>query len=296
MCRVLGGDATLAEEILAIQRVQERLREEEDEGGVPHPARVFGRFVEEQQQLSSELLLSRHRLQKRQLELEGEDMERQAKYRREEEDRRAEIRREEDERTAAQKKEETAKQHALEMQRLVLQEDKMAEAHKAFGIEKTAKHAEHKERVEQMVIDGSVSREAADRLLQESRVCVSRHTSLAKMLEKLWSGPNASVSRDLPRNLIQRFYEAYTVLKSEHFPDKPLGDFKENNVVLWYDTDLVAMWKFAEHLKAEEAEQRRRGSSTLSFGNSNATRVPPSFEECRHKFGLCIAAGGVSGP
>jgi hypothetical protein len=44
LCRVLGGDTGLARQILDINRVQEHLKENE----IPHPARVYGQYVEEQ--------------------------------------------------------------------------------------------------------------------------------------------------------------------------------------------------------------------------------------------------------
>jgi hypothetical protein len=54
LCRVLGGDIGLASQILKMNRVQEYLKENE----IPHPVRVFGQYVEEQQR-SKEVDFSR---------------------------------------------------------------------------------------------------------------------------------------------------------------------------------------------------------------------------------------------
>ena len=45
LCRVLGGDTSLANQIFEIRRVQDALRES---GQEDHEARVFGRYVEQQ--------------------------------------------------------------------------------------------------------------------------------------------------------------------------------------------------------------------------------------------------------
>jgi hypothetical protein len=49
LCRVLGGDIGLACQILEINRVQEHLKENE----IPHPARIFGQYVEERGNVSN---------------------------------------------------------------------------------------------------------------------------------------------------------------------------------------------------------------------------------------------------
>ncbi len=92
--------------------------------------------------------------------------------------------------------------------------------------------------------------------------------------------------RRVPRNLAQLFYEAYTVNKDKHFPQKPLGDFRTDREapqnIWWYDSDLVDMWKFAEILKEEEAKRKRNGIANLSFGSVSAhrqQRICPTFEE-----------------
>jgi hypothetical protein len=50
LCRVLGGDVGLAKQILEINRVQDHMKINE----IPHPARVFGQYVKEQQQQKDE--------------------------------------------------------------------------------------------------------------------------------------------------------------------------------------------------------------------------------------------------
>lgn len=130
VCRVLGGDVDLADKIFQIRHVQDALRAA---GQEEHPARAFGRYVEQESSSSTdntELNRLKTEQQKRQIELQIEDMERKAKIRREEDERQAELKKQEDERQAELKeqeftamKEEQVKKHISVMQELTLQEE-----------------------------------------------------------------------------------------------------------------------------------------------------------------------------
>jgi hypothetical protein len=82
LCRVLGGDVGLAKQILEINRVQDHMKINE----IPNPARVFGQYVEEQQQKDEkahhhreaemELILGH---KKRMMELEYETAQKKAR-------------------------------------------------------------------------------------------------------------------------------------------------------------------------------------------------------------------------
>jgi hypothetical protein len=82
LCRVLGGDVGLAKQILEINRVQDHMKINE----IPNPVRVFGQYVEEQQQKDEkahhhreaemELILGH---KKRMMELEYETAQKKAR-------------------------------------------------------------------------------------------------------------------------------------------------------------------------------------------------------------------------
>lgn len=306
LCRVLGGDTSLANHIFEIHRVQEALRES---GQEDHEARVFGRYVEQQQQQQSssssapinpsedeELRRLRIENRKRQYATELEDIERGAKLRREEDERAAKLRREEDERDAEQKreehrlkKEEQEKKHAAVMQELTLREDKTKQDHATFGITKAEQNAENKIKVEKMVEAGHISRDDGDRLLGVHRVML--RMSISKIMEKIWTGPNITIKKDLPKNFAQLFYEAYTKHKDEFFSSKPSGDFTNDGQqppqnIKWYDTDLISIWKYAEKLRDEEVTKKRAGSSLLFCHEASSHRVCPTMSECLQMFGL----------
>jgi hypothetical protein len=299
MVRFLAGDMTLVGEIYGLNQLQGFLQENDP----THPMCAFRQSVEAGQTgqtgTASSFVDAQHvkRMQdaefaeamaqiaakrQRQFKLDIEDMECQAKIRRDE----------------SMKKHDLAMQeHGLAMQALNVRGEELKEAQKNSDIDKIASHAVRKTRVDKMVNDGVISREEGDQLLGESRVWISRNISISKILEKLWCGPKASLSRDLPHNLAQLFYEAYTLFKPECFPNKPLGDFRTDRGapqnIMWYDVDLVDMWKYTEKLKVDEAKRKRNGTPAISFGATTTTSESssshvncPSFEECRHKFGL----------
>jgi hypothetical protein len=219
LCRVLGGDTSLANQIFEIRRVQDSLRES---GQEDHEARVFGRYVEQQNDattttlvLSEDEELRRMSIEnrKRQYVMELEDIERRAKFRREEDEREAErmreehklkkeeqereaerkreehkLKKEEQEREAERKREEhklkkdeQEKKHAAIMQELTLREDKTRQDHATFGITKVEQNAENKIKVEKMVEVGHISRNEGDRLLGVHRVML--RVSMSRILE-----------------------------------------------------------------------------------------------------------------
>lgn len=114
LCRYIGGDTAIADEVHANAAEQQRLAAEDP----TNPARLFGMDVEDHQRdltaLERDAKLARIQQQKRQIELETEDMEYRAKIRREEAERQATQRREEDQ----IRREELTKQHASKMYEL----------------------------------------------------------------------------------------------------------------------------------------------------------------------------------
>jgi hypothetical protein len=310
LCRVLGGDTSLANQIFEIRRVQEALRES---GQEDHEARVFGRYVEQQQSgattttlvLSEDEELRRMSIEnrKRQYVMELENIERRAKLRREEDEREAErkreehkLKKEEQEREAERKreehklkKEEQEKKHAAIMQELTLREDKTRQDHASFGITKAEQNAGNKIKVEKMVEAGYISRDEGDRLLGVHRMML--RVSISKILEKIWLGSNITIKNDLPKNYAQIFYEAYSKQKDEFFSSKPSGDFTNDGQqppqnVKWYDTDLISIWKYAEKLRDDELTKKREGNSLLFCHEPPPHRMCPTMSECRQMFGL----------
>lgn len=280
-CRVLGGDATLANQILEIRRVQDALRES---GQEDHPARAFGRYVEQTSSTDSELSRLQTEQQKRQIELQIEDMERKAKLRREEDERQAELKKQE----FMAKKSEQELLHASTMQELTLREDKTRRDHLNYGIEKARQDVHNKATVTKMIEDGHISREEGDRLLGVQRVML--RVPMGKILERIWVGPNVTIKNDLPNNYTKCFYDAYTMHKDEYFPNKPPGDFTNDaqqppQNIKWYDADLADIWKYAEKLRDDELNKRQGGSRSL-FDTRRAARACPSLTECRQKFGI----------
>jgi hypothetical protein len=337
LCRVLGGDTSLANQIFEIRRVQESLRES---GQEDHEVRVFGRYVEQQSGattttlvLSEDEELRRMSIEnrKRQYVMELEDIERRAKFRREKDEREAEwmceehklkkeeqereaerkreehkLKKEEQEREAERKREEQEleaerkreehklkkdeqeKKHAAIMQELTLREDKTRQDHATFGITKVEQNAENKIKVEKMVEVGYISRNEGDRLLGVHRVMLK--VSMSRILEKIWIDSNITIKKDLPKNYAQLFYEAYTKQKTEFFSSKPSGDFTNDGQqppqnVMWYDMDLISIWKYAEKLRDDEATKKRAGNSLL-FNYEPHHRTFPTISECRQMFGL----------
>jgi hypothetical protein len=265
LLRVEGGDTSLIDRIQANRKFQEYLAEHNPD----HPLRVIGEAAEQRHHAEAENeVLRRSEIeamishQKLMLELEytsakeKKEIEIQKLRYEAEADVHAHKERLESERKERQRKfdEEEDRREDSRLKRIKTSESFMREHQ--FKMTKMEKE------IRDAVESGTITREDADTILGKQRVRIQLP------LGTILSNRGFASVLQTCKNFAQRFKLAYL---AGDFNPKPSTDWIDgvvsvaNGQVIWYDTDLDAMDRFAQKLQTE-ARQLPPGQTVLSFG------------------------------
>ena len=174
-------------------------------------------------------------------------------------------------------REQLMKEHVIKIQNLTLQENGIKRKMQLDVLEKAKHDHELKQKVEEMLAAGHITEQKAHEILIGPRRLL--RYGITKILELIWedAAKNISVLRSLPQNYAQLFYQEYS------FANK-------NQNMKWYDSDLVAIWNFAEKLRMDNLQKMRCRHGLRGFFNAllklEQPRKAPTLEQCCHRVGM----------
>ncbi len=262
LCRVLGGDVSLAERICQHRRVQEHLKESDPE----HPARVFGEYAEQHPEDDE----AARRLRKERLDRELEEE-------------RA-LRRDQELRFEGLEN----KKRRLDADQRLYEERYLADLAAARG---AARLSAAKTTSEWLAFEKTVQQKVASgELTEEEAICVLRgpreriFKPLGDILRAL--DPRFEACRKQP---FAR--EALRLLREGFFAPKPQTDviqMPRYEEIIWYQDDLQALFRFGLDLcdrasvaRMEPGQQTLFGTSAEAVRAAQDRTIPPQDELLR---------------